>query len=340
MIYKFYCPVTYLTDLESASGGVHTEPAADPYTCETAKPWHVDWIMGTKNAPFSGYHAINDDFVQKTSDHPFFYATSTVQPQPARAAGVQRVVVVDIQGLRSSAVTAGRAPYVSALLNNGVGTLQARPDDSNRRALPNTVSMLSSRPVPTAAGGHGVTTDGYAGPSVHAAAGQYVSSVYDMAHNLGMRTAFYSGDPRSRLVVNSWDSSLAGTDKYGADNGRGKIDDRLLASRDSDVVAAARASLANRPARLTVVQLGDALRAGARSGWQSTSYNRAVAVADRRLKAIVGDIRASASLGGSTLVIVTSSAPGSPTALGYGVPLVVWGPGVPQAQSLYRVSTG
>lgn len=336
---KFYCPVTYLSDLESASGGVHGEPEdGDPYLCEPRTPVQIDWIMGTSNIGWTGYTIDDDWLVDRASDHPFILATASIAPQPARAAGVKRVVVVDIQGLPSFTVGTGRAPYVSKLMAQGASTLQARTDNENRYALPNTISLLTSRRVAKAAGGHGVTTNGYSGPSVHAAAGQYVSSIYDMAHNLGMRTGFYSGDPRSRLVGKTWDSSLAGTDRYGVDNGRTKIDDHLVSRTDADATRAARISLQRRPARITVLQLGDALRAGKAHGFRSAAYAKAVAVADVRLSRIVGDIKANAATAGSTLVIVTSSGPGSPSTLGYGVPLVVWGPSVPAGANLYTLN--
>lgn len=335
--HDFYCPVTYLSDLESADGSTHNNLTGDAYDCTLRSPGLIDWIMGTSNIRWSGYTRWTESQTTKTSDHPYYFATANIAPQPARAAGVKRVVVVDIQGLRSGTVAGGHAPYLSRLISRGASTLQARPDDDNRRALPNTTSLLSSRRVPTSRGGHGVTTNTYAGPSVHAAAGQYVSSAFDMAHNLGMSTAFYSGDLRSRLVPRTWDSKLAGTDRYGVDNGRGKIDRRLISSTDTDATRAARTSLQDRPARLTVVQLGNVLRAGAAHGWSSPEYVRAVALADSRLRRIVGDVQGNSSSAGSTLVIVTSSAPGAPTRYGHGVPLLVWGPSVPHAD-LYALN--
>ncbi len=336
---KFYCPVTYLSDLESASGGVHGEPEdGDPYLCQPASPVQIDWVMGTSNVRWSGYTIDDGTLVDKASDHPFIFATASIAPQPARAAGVKRVLVVDIQGLPSYTVGKGRAPFLSTLMGRGASTLQARPDDDNRRALPNTISLLTSRRVPTSRGGHGVTTNGYSGPSVHAAAGQYVSSIYDMAHNLGLRTAFYSGDPRSKLVGKTWDTSLAGTDKYGVDNGRTKIDQRLVASTDTDVARAARVSLQQRPAAITVVQLGNALRAGVAHGWRSPEYLTAVARADARLRNFVRDVNANPATHGSTLVLVTSTAPGAPATYGYGVPLVAWGPSVPAGSNLYTLN--
>lgn len=333
---RFYCPVTYLTELESASGGYHEDVPGG--ACEPRRPMRVDWIMGTSDIRFSGYTDIQDDFVRKTSDHSFLFATATVPAQKARVAGVRRVVVVDVQGLRSAMVSSTRTPTLARLVSQGAATLNARTDDSSRAALPNTISMLSGRPVDRSAGGHGVTSDGYRGTTVHAAAGQYVSSVFDMAHNLGLRTAFFSGDPRSALVLRTWASRHAGTDGYGANNGRVKISIRKIGD-DDEIVAAARTDLAERPAGLTVVQLGGPQRSGTKYGWQSKRYYNAVATADQRLGRLLATIRAGSRTAGSTLVIVTSSSAGTPARYGYRIPLVVWGPSVEHAD-LYALNPG
>ncbi len=333
---RFYCPVTYLSDLESASGGYHVDVPGG--ACEPRRPMRVDWIMGTSDIRFSGYTDVEDDFVDKTSDHSFLFATATVPPQDARRAGVRRVVVVDVQGLRSGMVSSTRTPHLARLVAQGAATLNARTDDSSRAALPNTISILTGRPVPRSSGGHGVTSDAYRGPSVHAAAGQYVSSVYDMAHNLGLRTAFFSGYPRSVLVPRTWTGTNAGTDSYGADNGRAKISIRKVGT-DNEAVVAARTDLAERPAGLTVVQLSGPLAWGAKYGWQSRRYQNAVVTADQRLGKLLATIQSGSSTAGSTLVVVTSSSAGTPTNYGYRIPLVVWGPSVEHAD-LYALNPG
>lgn len=333
---RFYCPVTYLSELESASGGYHVDVPGG--ACEPRRPMRVDWIMGTSDIRFSGYTDVQDDFVRKTSDHSFLFATATVPPQPARLAGVRRVVVVDVQGLRSGMVSATRTPHLARLVAQGAATLNARTDDSSRAALPNTISILTGRPVPRSSGGHGVTSDAYRGPSVHAAAGQYVSSVYDMAHNLGLRTAFFSGDPRSALVPRTWASNNAGLDGYGVNNGRGKISIRTIGT-DAEAITAARTDLAERPAGLTVVQLSGPLAWGTKYGWQSRRYHNAVATADQRLGKVLATIQAGSRTAGSTLVIATSSSAGTPTNYGYRIPLAVWGPSVEHAD-LYALNPG
>ena len=65
-------------------------------------------------------------------------------------------------------------------------------------------------------------------PSV---AGQYVSSIFDLAHNMSRRTSFVSSRPQSRLVRASWNKRSGGKDPYGKDDGTAKID-RAKVKRD------------------------------------------------------------------------------------------------------------
>ncbi|WP_370291664.1 alkaline phosphatase family protein [Nocardioides sp.] len=331
---RFYCPVTYLTELESASGGRHEDVPGG--ACQPARPVQIDWIMGTPDIAWSGYEALRDDYVKVTTDHPVIHATATIAPQPARAAGVRRVVVIDAQGLRSRMISRTRTPNIAALLDRSASTLQARSDVGSRLALPNTISLLTGRTVRRASGGHGVATSRDPRTTVHRTAGQYVSSVFDIAHNLGLRTAFYSGDPRSAIVPRTWAGASAGRDSYGPDNGRNKITSRLIGS-DPAVVSATQRSFSRGPAALTVVQLNDALQAGAARGWRSTAYFRAVAALDRRVGAILRTIRSDAATATSTMVILTSGTTGAPASEGYGVPLAVWGGGIGKAD-LYRLN--
>lgn len=332
----FYCPVTYLSDFESADGSTHNDLTGDAYSCTLKSPYLIDWIMGTSNVGWSGYTRWTESQTAKTSDHPYYFATASIAPQPARAAGVKRVVVVDLQGVRSGPVRGGHAPMLASLLTKGAGTLQARPDNDNVSALPNTVSMLSGRPVPTTKGGHGITSNGYR-RTVHEAAGQYVSSVFDIAHNLGMRTALFSADPNAALARRTWDSSAAGRDSWGVDNGRYKIDAVLTGRSDADTLTAARTSIATRPARVTVVQFGGALAAGKRYGFGSAAYYGAVERADRRLARVINAVNANPATAGSTLVIATSTALGT-SRFGWGLPLVAWGPSVERGGNLYAMN--
>ena len=329
---RFYCPVTYLTELESASGGTHGDPPDG--SCTPATQMKVDWIMGTDDIGFSGYTSLNDALVRKTTDHTYLYADASIPSQAARAANIKHVVVIDVEGLPSRVVGPRRTPTLTRLRDTGASTLNARGAVESRASLPNTVSILTGRSVAK----HGVRSTKDTGKTVQGAARQYVSSVFDMAHNLGLTTSLYSGDTRAAMLVRSWNAQHGGLDSVGRNNGRRKFSTALVARKDSTAVSAARTRLATKPSRLTFIQLGDPARVAHETRFGSRQYVAAVKTADRRVSGIMRAINSNAKTRGTTLVIVTSSTSSLPAgSRGYGVPLIVRGPSVPHA-SLYTLN--
>jgi type I phosphodiesterase/nucleotide pyrophosphatase/endonuclease/exonuclease/phosphatase family protein len=329
---KFYCPMTYLTELESASGGVHGDPPDG--SCTPAAPVQIDWIMGTPDVTFTGYTARRDALVKKASDHPFIYADASIASQAARAANVKRVVLIDVEGMPSAKVRTTYTPTLVRLREHGASTLNARSAVGSRASLPNTVSILTGRSVQS----HKATSSRDTGRTLRGTAGQYVSGVFDIAHNLGLSTALYSGDTRAAMLVRSWNAKHGGPDSYGRDNGRSKFTTARVSSKDSTVVKAARKRLSTHPTRLTVVQLSGPAQAAKATRFGSKQYVAALRLADRRVAGIMRSINANPATKGTTLVIVTSSASslpkGSPH---YGLPLIVRGPGVRHAD-LYALN--
>ena len=219
-------------------------------------------------------------------------------------------------------------------MQRGASTLNARTDD-DRSGLPNTISILTGRPAARSQGGHGVTSERlprHDGPRRSRAV-----RLEHLRHGPQPRAPYrlLLGRLPIGLVSRTWDTRYAGADGYGVDNGRTKITSRLLGS-DADATRAARSALATRPHGLTVVQLNGALRTGAESGSRGRALD-AVATMDRRVGAIIDTIRSSSATASSTLVIVTSSTPGTAGSYGYGIPLVVWGPSVEKAD-LYALN--
>jgi hypothetical protein len=333
---RFYCPVTYLTDLESASGGYHEDVPNG--ACELARPALVDWIMGTSDLAFSGYSVVGFGSLPRSSrpsDHSLIYSDATVDPTAAARAGIKRVVVVDVEGLRPGVVTARRTPWLARMREHGATALAGRTVESPA-ALPNMVSMVTGRPVRVSAGGHGVKASSTRSTVQHTS-GRYVSSIFDVAHNLGLSTALYSGDPRSKFLVRSWGRSHGGGDPYGKNNGRSKFSIAKVSGKDSKAIRAARAQLAKNAPRLTFVQLGQAAGAGQRSGFNSARYYRSLRASDARVGSLLRTISRHQQTAGSTLVIVTASTNGLRSSKRYAVPILVWGHGVARA-SLYTLN--
>jgi len=331
---KFYCPVTFLTDLESASGGTHGDPPDG--SCAPAKPTDIDWIMGTSDLSFTGYSRRYDALVKKSSDHPYISATASVASPAAQAAGVEHVVLIDLQGVPSRVVSASRTPTLARMRAADAATLNARGTVERRTALPNTVSILTARPIVRARNGHGVADT--KPTTVARAAGHYVKSVFDVVHDAGATTSLYSGDLHANLLGRSWGPSHGAADTIGRDNGRRKITAGVVDKKDTVAVAAARKRLATHPTAFTFVQMAGPADAAVDTRFGSRAYLQALAGADRQVSRILQTINKNPSTKGSTMVIVTSSSTALPASSGrHAVPLIVRGPSVPHAD-LYKLN--
>ena len=100
--------------------------------------------------------------------------------------------------------------------------------------------MLTGRPVNPRAAGTAWAGGRRPETTVHAAAGHYVTSAYDLVHDYGYPTAFLSNGADLGIVDSSWGKGDGSADRYGADNGRDKISHYALLHTDSKVVKALR----------------------------------------------------------------------------------------------------
>ncbi|MBC2933878.1 endonuclease/exonuclease/phosphatase family protein [Nocardioides sp. zg-1228] len=335
----YYCAVAPGADMWSASGGY-----VDGSTCQPPSGGAIDWIMGTKDVFFNSYTRVWNDYVSRTSDHPLYYANAVV---PASApVGVDHVVVVAVPGLTSNAVRGTSAPgEASRMATNGASTTNARTATENTGPDANLMSLLSGRRVFPKAGGHGVGATKKLPSTVHDSAGQYVSSVFDLAHNNSARTMFASSRQETGLVLRSWNRKTGGKDPYGVDDGPAKIDRFKIMRDDSRSVGWWRDTIARKPAQLSVIELSGVLDAGLDGGFRGKDYEKAVRKAFQRVASIRRSIAKSPTMGGTTLLVVTGTG-GAQKARGssrtwaqsYRVPMWVTGPGVPAGSDLYGLN--
>lgn len=335
----YYCVVAPGADMWSASGGY-----VDGSTCQPPTDGAIDWIMGTKDVFFNGYTRVWNDFVAKTSDHPLYYANAVI---PASApVDVDHVVVVAVPGLTSTVVRGSGAPGEAARMRaNGASTTNARTVTESTEADANLFSLLSGRRVFAKRGGHGVGSKKTLPGTVHSSAGQYVSSIFDLAHNLSNRTMFVSSRPATQLVLRSYNRKTGGKDPYGVDDGPAKIDTFKIKKDDATAVGLWRDRIAKRPARLSVIELSGVLDEGLDGGFRGPAYQKAVRKAFQRVAAIRRSISKQPAMAGRTLLVVTGTG-GAQKARGssrtwaqsYRVPMWVTGPGVPADSDLYTLN--
>ena len=228
----------------------------------------------------------------------------------------------------STTAAAAHHPVQDRMMRRGTSTLNARTAYEMTTTLPNHTSMVTGRRIAVAGGGHGVTwnDDRLTPPTVQAAAGEPVESVFTAVHAAGRQTALFASKTKFALWQRSWPTSI---DQYDID-----LDNRSLTN-------AVRRDLKTTDRALTFVHLSDIDVVGHASGWLSPAYLAAV----RRADAYVGRILAAidqAGETGETLVVVTSDHGGlgpdhsdSAAYADYRIPFLVLGPDVPPGTNLY-----
>ncbi|HEU4568337.1 MAG TPA: alkaline phosphatase family protein [Marmoricola sp.] len=339
----YLCPTVRNSDLKAANGSTATASS-----CRLAKPSRIDWVMATSDVRFSGYRDIRDALVKKTTDHHLVYADAQIPSADSETSPIDHVVMVSIDGLRPATIeqlgTSG-TPNLHRMMAQGASTLDARTDYSSVKRQSNAVGMLTGLRTYPGNGGHGIGWPKRTQSSIEAAAGRYVPGVFDMSHDLGLKTAVVTGWSAMKVLQNSWGSTRGATDRYAPNDGRNKLSRFLLLSRDRDVIAKALGVIGGDEPTVTYVQLSDVADSGAKYGWSSNHYLKAVKRADKRVGQILALTASDRGLAGHTAVIVTAERGGSSARTGlnkrpawYTVPVFVTGPGVAAGADLYALN--
>ena len=281
--------------------------------------------------------------------------------QPALATDAQYVIEISVDGLGSSylqnLLNLSQVPNFNRLKTEGVFTFNARDDYNITETLQNHVTMVTARgvyggsdsPVDKNAlttTGHFWTVNGETGKTIHQnRANRYVASVFDVAHDNGLKTGLYATKTKFNLLDFSYNAT------NGAPNvpyGKDKIDvtdvkDYNSAGIMSDYIPIMQSTS---PFNYSFVHFADPDKAGHVSGWGSTNYNTAVKTVDGYLGQIFSAIVGNSKLAGHTAVILTADHGGTGTGHGdpslpldYTIPFLVWGPGVTPGADLYALNS-
>jgi len=258
--------------------------------------------------------------------------TRAVAPDAAR---VRHVVAVSVDGLNPRAIRElgpRRAPVLHRLRAHGAGTLNARTARELTITLPNHTGMVTGRRVAAGRHGHGVTwNDERLRPrTVQEAAGHPVRSVFTVVHAAGRRSAVFASKPAFRLFARSWPTAL---------------DRTVVREHNGPLVGLAQRDLRRHGRAFTLVHLSLPDIVGHRRGFMSPAYLDAVARADTLVGRLLSTVRHDDDLRGSTTLVLTADHGGSGgshdepgRASNYRVPFLVWGPGVADGASLYRLN--
>jgi hypothetical protein len=278
--------------------------------------------------------------------------------QPALAADPQYVISISVDGLGSSylqnLLNLSQVPNLNKLKTEGAFTFNARDDYNFTETLQNHVTMVTARGVyegntsPATTTGHYWYINGETTPAttIHQnRANRYVASVFDVAHDNGLKTGLYATKTKFNLLDYSYNAT------NGAPNvpyGKDKIDVADVKDYNSPGIMSDYIPVmqSTSPFNYSFVHFANPDQAGHASGWGSTNYNNAVKNVDGYLGQIFLAIAGNSKLAGNTAVILTADHGGTGTghgtasnSLNYTIPFFVWGPGVEAGADLYALNS-
>lgn len=167
----------------------------------------------------------------------------------------------------------------------------------------------------------------------------YTSSVFEVAHDHGLKTGFYwAPNHFFRLTKTSYNSENGRDHKYG----RQKIDHIVGAGAAERIQ-----SLAQDRPDLSFIYFPDADRAGHKYGYLGNEFRDALAKVDVYLGDILEFVENDPQWKDKTIIIFTADHGGKPETKGHGdykhphvyiIPFMIWGPGVGKGIDLYDIN--
>ncbi len=264
-------------------------------------------------------------------------------------ARAERVLLISVDGLRPDALrvlgTEG-APTFHRLIREGVYTGNARTDADHTVTLPNHTGMFTGRRV-SGEQGHRWThnSDPFPGVTLHRNRSSYVASVFDVAHDHGLRTCLFASKSKFSIYKTSYSERNGAPDATGEDNGRNKLDVYVMEEDSAKLVTTFLAADGERPFDLAVLHFRDPDAAGHKHGWDlrpGSPYLQSIRQVDGQLARVAGTVGP-----GQRWIVLTADHGGGRDITGHGdhtmpdnytIPFIVWGPGVASGKDLYALN--
>lgn len=264
------------------------------------------------------------------------------------------VILISVDGLRPDAVTIHGTRGVPAfyrLRREGAFTDNARTAPDSTNTLPNHVGMITSRLV-SGPSGHGWTwnKDPLIGANLHRNKGEYLESVFSVAHDYGLRTALYASKSKFSLFDLSYDAKNGRPDSIGEDNGRDKIDVFIQETLSESVVDDLEDAMKRESFDFLMVHIRAPDTAGHGFTWTTTRpsfYMDSVKKADELLEDIFEQVEKNKAWRGRTYIVLTADHGGLTGSKvhdaflereNFTIPFYVWGPGIPAGADLYTLN--
>jgi predicted AlkP superfamily pyrophosphatase or phosphodiesterase len=266
------------------------------------------------------------------------------------------VIQISVDGMGSSYLQAlldqGELPTFKRLQEEGAYTHNARTDYDFTITLPNHTCMVTGRPVrdkaasPNAISGHQWTINSDPGErTLHSNKHTYIASVWDVAHDNGLRTGAFVSKSKFSLYDQSYNERNGAPDTTGEDNGRDKIDVYVKESSEKMTDRFIEEMTAN-PFNYVFVHFADTDSAGHSKKWGSPEYNAALKKIDGLLGKILAMIDGDERLRGKTTIIISADHGGidynhgfNTNPINYTIPFYTWGAGVKHTDDLYSLNT-
>lgn len=282
------------------------------------------------------------------------FAALAIFAAAAQAAAPQYVIQISVDGLGSSylqtLLDANRVPNFKRLITEGSSTLNARNDYDLTVTLPNHTTMVTGRGV------HGVASNGHKWTSnsdpavnqtIHSVKGSYVASVYDVAHDNGLRTAMYATKTKFSLFDTSYNATNGAMDVTGPDNTRDKLDRYYQNASSTSITNMFVSEMNANPFNFAFLHYSDGDNVGHSSGWGTTAYMDAIVAVDGQIGAVLSMIENNTLLNGNTAIILTADHGGylkdhstASDARNYTIPFMVWGGDAAAGSDLYALNPG
>jgi len=229
------------------------------------------------------------------------------------------------------------------------------PNFGEHYTLPNHTSIITARPRDGTAG-HNWTGNGDPTTTIHLNKGSYVASVFDVAHDNGLRTGMYANKTKFSLFDTSgtytypnggsYNATNGALDTTGADNGRDKIDNTYINTTLGGIVVNTYITQqkSGSPNQYAFLHINEPDAYGHSDDWGSAIWNSHVVDVDTMLGNIFQLIQDVPAMTGKTAIILTAdhgNQDDPPTGADrYSVPFYVWGPGVTAGADLYALNAG
>jgi hypothetical protein len=209
--------------------------------------------------------------------------------------------------------------------------------------------MITGRHVKGSAG-HQWTknTDPAKGETLHKHKGYdgpYLASVFDVAHDHGLRTIMLTGKTKFSLYRDSYNVENGAPDCGTPDHGRAKLDKFVYDNDCRSMTRAFVSAMKANPFDYSFVHYADPDAAGHKYGWGSKEYRLAIRKVDMQLGKIFAMIDGDPRFRGATTIFLTADHGGinkdhSNNLLveDYTIPVYVWGAGAAHGRELYRLN--